>query len=86
MNKSLQRLYIYKYLPLRQLQLEGDAFDQQVAASTSSAGFTAAGPSCPTRKLYVHPRVAYSVKGKWHYIVNLPQREHQQGILTEECM
>merc|ERR1712129_76857 len=41
---------------------------------------------CPTRTHFIHPRVAFSVKGQWLYIVNLPGREdQQQGIVTEEC-
>ena len=41
---------------------------------------------CPTRTHFIHPRVAFSVKGQWLYIVNLPGRaDQQQGIVTEEC-
>ena len=41
---------------------------------------------CPTRTHFIHPRVAFSVKGQWLYVVNLPGREdQQQGIVTEEC-
>ena len=41
---------------------------------------------CPTRTHFIHPRVAFSVKGQWLFIVNLPGRaDQQQGIVTEEC-
>eukprot|EP00095_Tigriopus_kingsejongensis_P002746 maker-scaffold138_size318692-snap-gene-1.12 protein:Tk02746 transcript:maker-scaffold138_size318692-snap-gene-1.12-mRNA-1 annotation:"hypothetical protein G5I_05794" len=42
--------------------------------------------SCPTRKLFIHPRVAFSVKGQWMYIVNIPQGQAHQRILTEQCL
>ncbi|TRY81176.1 hypothetical protein TCAL_11845 [Tigriopus californicus] len=42
--------------------------------------------TCPTRKLFIRPRVAFSVKGQWMYIVNLPRGPAHQRILSEECL
>jgi hypothetical protein len=49
-------------------------------------GKDGSGGGCSSTKKYVHPKVAFSVKGHWLYVVNLPGvAEHQQGILTVEC-
>ena len=53
---------------------------------TMRQGKDGSGGGCSSTKKYVHPKVAFSVKGHWLYVVNLPGvAEHQQGILTVEC-
>ena len=36
---------------------------------------------------FFHTQAAYSVTGKWLYVVNIAHREEfQQGIIIEECL
>jgi hypothetical protein len=42
------------------------------------------GDVCPSNKLFVRPRVAYSVKGEWLYVVNF-SHDFRQGVIVQEC-
>ena len=45
------------------------------------------GRGCPSRSVFVHPKVAFSVSGRWMFIVNMPGvANHQQGIQATECL
>ena len=58
-----------------------------LSAASAAESAAASDEMCPAQKLFVYPRIAYSVKGEWLYVVNLPDRDkYRQGIIVQECL
>ncbi len=61
--------------------------EEEGTTTTRRKGRSHLGHGCPSKKVFLHPQVGFSVSGRWLYVVNLPGRpRHQQGVLSEQCL